>query len=277
MKIAVVCAPGVGDAVILHIVSHHLALAGFDVLTDTPHQFGRWLSDYHFGPYENCDAIFLQYDNTARSKRIHDLDKPVYTFYGSYQLSKHGPLRPGLDYVSDLNRTMVDNVVTSLKTLFALPATSANGFTPPPGLIHRRFEKRVAIHTTSGAPSRNWPLPKFEKVAHWLESQGYEPALLPQFPSLEELTSFIYESGYFLGNDSGPGHIASCLQIPNLIIGREERHMRHWRPGWGLTEIVVPPRWIPNWKNFRLREKKWKSFISTKRVINSLKTRVLNN
>jgi hypothetical protein len=277
MKIAVVCAPGVGDAVILHIVSHHLTLAGFEVVTHSPHRFGQWLAGYPFGDWNGCDAIFLQHDNTPQSKAIHSLDTPVYTFYGSHILAKHGPLRTGYDYVCDLNRTMVDNVVTSLQTLFHIAATADNGFRPPLGLTHRKYIRRIAIHTTSGHPDKNWPLKKFLKVAKWLEKQGYEPSILPNFPSLEEMTSFIYESGFFLGNDSGPGHIASCLQIPHLIIGKEEKQMRHWRPGWGYGEVLTPPLWIPNWKPFQLRKNNWKSFITKSKVINTFKHKVLSN
>lgn len=276
MKIAVVCAPGVGDAIILHIVSHHLKKAGFDVTTVTPHRFGRWLSNYQFGDGTDCDAIFLQYDNTLRSKEIHALDKPVYTFYGSHREGKHAPLRSGYDYVCDLNQTMVANVVTALQALFPIHATSENGMTPPPGLIHRRHPKRIAIHTTSGDLKRNWPIEKFEAFAKWARSLGYDPVILPQFPTLEELISFIYESGYFLGNNSGPGHIASCLRIPNLIIGHEERHMRHWRPGWLQGQVITPPHWIPNWKGWRIRETHWKSFITINKVIHTFKAMTTN-
>ncbi len=271
MKIAVVCSPGIGDAVILHIASHHLTLAGFEVITDTPHRFEQWLSGYQFGKWSDCDAIFLQHENSPRAREIHQCNKPVYTFYGSHQLQKHGPLRPGFDYVCDPNQTMVANVISSLQQLFHVSATPDNGFRPPEGIVHRRYKKRVAIHTTSGDPKRNWPAEKFLKVAKWLKSEGYEPSVIPHFPSLDDLASFIYESGFFLGNDSGPGHLASCLEIPHLIIGREERHMRLWRPGWDSGEIAVPPRWVPNWKGFRIRETHWEKWITARRVIRTFR------
>jgi len=274
MKIAIVCAPGVGDALILRIVSHHLTLAGFDVGFFSPHDFGRWFTPNASQDLADFDAIFLQHDNSPKSKQIHALEKPIYTFYGSYRLDKHGPLRIGFDYVSDLNRSMVDNVIASLQLLFKIKASSDNGLIVPPGLVHRRFNRRIAIHTTSGHPFRNWPHQKFLKVAHWLQTQGFEPAFLPQFSSLEELLAFIYESGFFLGNDSGPGHAASCLKIPHLIIGREERHMRHWRPGWLRGEVLTPAPWVPRWKWLKTR---WKHFITTKSVINRLKSNVLRN
>ncbi|HSX10325.1 MAG TPA: hypothetical protein VLF94_01225 [Chlamydiales bacterium] len=276
-RFLVVSSRGIGDALILHIVSHHLREAGFDVTTSTPHHFGRWFSGYQFGTATDCDAIFLQHDNTPESRAIHALDKPIYTFYGSHLLEKHGPLRMGRDYVCDPNRTMVDNVVTSLQTLFGITATKENGLKPFPGLIHRRNKKRVAIHTTSADASKNWPEAKFLRVAQWLASEGYEPEFLPHFPSLEDLVSYIYESGSFIGNDSGPGHIASCLKIPHLIIGRSKRQMQFWRPGWTEGEVLVPPSWIPNWKGFRLRETHWRRFITINHVIKRFKTNVLCN
>jgi heptosyltransferase-3 len=278
MKTAVVCAPGLGDALILHIVSYHLSLQGHQVTTISPHRFGKWLEGYTFASTADLtsfDAIFLQHDNSLESKQIQQLDKKIYTFYGGYEANKHGPLKVGFDYVSDLNKSMVDNVVLSLKELFSMNATKDNGFRPPALLSHRKFKRRVIIHHTSGDAKRNWPLKKFQQVAAWLEKKGYEPVFIPQFPNLEDLISFIYESAFFIGNDSGPGHIASCLQIPHLIIGRQERHMRHWRPGWKEPDLIYPPRWIPNWKGCRLRDIYWKKWITTDNVINLLKSSTL--
>ena len=278
MKIAVVCSPGVGDALILQIVSHHLSQAGYEVSTVTPHRFGRWLAGRQFtDDVGEVDAVFLQHDNSKKAEAIRRGHKTVYTFYGCHSICKHGELRRGFDYVCDRNQTMVANVVAALDSLFGIQANTDNGFSPIEGLVHRKHLKRVAIHSTSGDAKRNWPEEKFIKLAQWLEGQGFVPSFLPLFPTLEELASFIYESGYFVGNDSGPGHIASCLKIPHLIIGREEKHMRHWRPGWGYGEVITPPRWVPNWKGLRLREKEWKKFTTTRRTINKFKIIIKSN
>lgn len=270
MRFSVVSSPGVGDLAILHIVSHHLKLAGHEVITVSPHRFGRWLEGYQFGELGPSDAIFLQHDNSSRSNEIRQM-KNVYTFFGSHKESKHGPLKPEFDFVADLNQPMVTNIVTCLKTLFGIQATTENGFSPPPNLVHKRFPNRIAIHTSSGLAFRNWPIKKFQKFIAWAKKEGFEPIPFSQFPTLEELVSFIYESGYFLGNDSGPGHIASYLKIPNLIIGREERHMRHWRPGWGYNTVITPPKWVPNFGSLKIREKYWSQFITARRVIHSFK------
>jgi hypothetical protein len=268
VKIAVVCAPGLGDALILHIVSHHLKLAGHDVITHTPHRFGKWLEGYSFGDMSDCDAIFLQHGNTPRDKEILQKNIPVYTFYGSHLPSKHGPLRPHLDFVADLNQTMVDNIIACLQHFFSIKATPDNGFRPWKGLIHRKYPFRIVIHAGSSDPFRNWH--QFDLVATKLKKEGFEPTFLPTFPSLEQLGAFLYGSGGFLGNNSGPGHMASLFHIPHVILGHSEKHMRHWRPGWGKGKVLTPPRWIPNWKGFRIRETHWKHWISPNAVFTSL-------
>jgi ADP-heptose:LPS heptosyltransferase len=184
---------------------------------------------------------------------------------------------------------MVENVLAALKRLFSIDGgIGENGLKPPNGLTFRKYPKRVAIHPTSTMEEKNWPREKFLKLARWLKNEGYEPTFIaapseraewdaPLLPQLEDLASFLYESGVFIGNDSGPGHIASYFGLPYLIIGRQERQMRMWRPGWHPGEIVLPPSWLPNLKGLRLRDEKWKHFITTGRVIKSFKRSVLKN
>ncbi len=298
-RIAVVCAPGIGDALILHIASFQLQTHGYEVVTFSNHlaSFGSWLKGFQFAPqpsndhlhetFDSFDAIFLQHDNSLKARQITLLNKPIYIFYGSHVLSKHGPLRYGYDYVCDQSQTMVDNILRAIQTLFRLSSsTPENGLKAPAGLIYRRHTKRAAIHPTSAAAEKNWPRHKFLELSKWLETQGYEPVFLappaekslwggPEIANLEALASFIYESGLFIGNDSGPGHIASYLKIPHLIFGTGKRHMRFWRPGWMEGIIATPPSWIPNFKGFRLRERYWRNFITTKGAINRLKKNVL--
>jgi ADP-heptose:LPS heptosyltransferase len=274
MKIAIVTAQGLGDAIILQIAAHQLAIHGHETALYSPHRLGSFFPTAKYtDDLEEFDAIFLQHDNSKQAKQIHAMAKTVYTFYGSYLYEKHGPLRKGFDYVSDLNLPMVDNVVIALKQLFAIPATSDNGLQAPKHLIHRKFKNRVAIHPTSGDPKRNWQPKKFLKVAKWLEKEGYHPVFLPQFPHLDELFSFLYESAYFLGNDSGPGHLASCMNIPHLIIGKDEKHMRHWRPGWRQGSVITPSPLFPR----KLKKQFWKHLITTKSVIKSFKNNILPN
>ncbi len=296
-KIAVVCAPGVGDALIFQIASHQLEKNRFEATTFSNHLpgFGKWFEKARSSPqpeiakigeiFQGFDAIFLQHDNSSKAKEILALSLPVYCFYGSHVPSKHGPLRPGFDFVCNPNRNMVENVVSSLRELFQIDAGKENGLTLPPSVSHRKWTTRVATQPGSSGMEKNWPRDKFLELAKRLEEQGYEPVFLsvpaekslwnaPHLESLEDLASFIYESGFFIGNDSGPGHLASCLGIPHLIIAGNENQMRLWRPGWTPGSLALPPSWIPNWKKLRPR---WKKLITVNQAINSLNRNVLNN
>ncbi len=299
-RLAIVCSDGLGDGLVMLIASCHLRTIGYEPVIFSPHLsgFGPWLPEERPRPHpkswpealETFDAVLLQHDNTARAHAIASLRTPrfpVYVFYTNYRLSKHGPLPNPLvfDYCFDESRTMVDNIVCGLEALFSSKALSDTGLRPPAHLVHRKFDRRVALHPISGHPFRNWPKRKFLALSKRLKSLGFEPFFLltpdlrgewPEenalfFSSLQDLAAFIYESGYFIGNNSGPGHLASSLSIPTLILGHQELHLRFWRPGWLQGGILFPSRKIPK----PLRDRYWKLFISIRSVLNSFKSNVL--
>lgn len=283
-KIAVVCAQGMGDGLIMHIASHNLTQAGTAVTTFSDHLegFKKWVPGFQFAKqphpekiekiFLDYDAVILQHDNSSKSFTIKNLKIPVFGFYGSHNLLKHGPLSD-LDYVCNPTQCMNENIVKAMTKWFGL-SSKENGLTPIQGLVHRKYHRRIAIHSGSSSPDRNWPIQKFKNVAAHFKKRGYDPVFLPELPSLEDLASFIYESGYFLGNDSGPGHLASCLKIPSLIIGKDYKHLLLWRPGWLPPHVETPPRLS---SIFKWTKTHWKYFITSNKVIKQLKTKVLHN
>ncbi len=295
MRIAVIPAAGIGDVLIMLIASHHLRKQGHQVATF--HQklpdFGRWLetgeylvpSDDFPNLLLSFDAVLLQHDNTERARQIAALRKrslPIFIFYPTYRASKHGPLLDSYDYAFDGKKTMVENCRSGVEALFGGNAIIYNGLRPLPELTHRKHQRRVLIHPTSTNEKKNWPREKFLQLAKRLQKLDFQPRFIlsptekcdwpevesPIFPTLEHLASTIYEADYLIGNDSGPGHLASYLSIPHLIISHDEQQMRQWRPGWHRGEIIYPPRWLPNFKGIRLRENKWKQFVSINSVLN---------
>jgi ADP-heptose:LPS heptosyltransferase len=293
MNFAIIPAAGIGDALIMLIASHHLRKMGHSVTTFHSQlaSFGRWLESGEYRAMPDIhsllsfDAILLQHDNTLNAQLIVSLRNrllPIYVFYPTYRFSKHGPLLDSFDYAFDPNQSMVENCRWGTQKLFGGSVSIDNGLHPLPGLTHRKNKRRVLMHPTSGSETKNWPKKKFLRLAQRLQQMHFHPLFIlspkersawPEVeardtPTLEELASTIYESDYFIGNDSGPGHLASYLSIPYLIIGQNERTMRQWRPGWHRGEIIYPPRYLPNLKGFRLREEHWKHFVSTKSVLN---------
>lgn len=276
-KVAVVCAQGIGDSLIMHIAAHNFTKSGYEVTTFSNHlgSFRSWLPSYQFALqpsveeietlFSSFDLIILQHDNSPKAKKIKTLPN-CFTFYGSHSPEKHGSLS-SYDYVCNPNHSMVDNLVSALTQWFGF-TSKENGLTPPPGLIHRKYPKRIAIHPDGSSLEKKWTLSKFQKLSTLLTKQGYEPIFLtlnekPLCSTLEALASFLYESGSFIGNDSGPGHLASYLQIPSLIIGQNPKHFRLWRPGWLPAIIATPSPWV---SYFKFTRKRWKSFLSVNKT-----------
>ena len=291
MKFAVVCASGIGDALLMLIASNHLQKLQVEVFTFSNHltSLQEWFPhfQFHLQPpldqieeiFAPFDAIVLQHDNTPKAKLIRNLRKPVYTLYGSHLTSKHGPLRPFLDVEFDASLCMAENIRRSSQTLFPAKASLENGITPLPHLIPHKFPKRIAIHPTSATPSKNWMKDSFLKLAQELAKAGWEPAFVvpPKeaknwggalFPTLSELAAFLYESAFFIGNDSGPGHLASNLNLHTLIIGPSQKHLTLWRPGWYPGSIAHPPNWV---EQFKLTKENWRYFIPVNHIIKQFK------
>lgn len=95
--------------------------------------------------------------------------------------------------------------------------------------------KTVAIHPGASNPNRQWPTDRWEKVAdafisngwhvYWLGSKdefGFTNArstrLADQSNSIRYQAEKLAQCSYFLGNDSGYGHIAGILGVPGLVL-----------------------------------------------------------
>ncbi|MCU0788619.1 MAG: glycosyltransferase family 9 protein [Verrucomicrobia bacterium] len=91
----------------------------------------------------------------------------------------------------------------------------------------------VLIHTGAGKLLRVWPLERFHSIATRLRAAGFrvrvacdpeqfgwwkdrgEPAV--EVPSnLAELLEVLSTAGVFIGNDSGPGHVAGYVGVPTF-------------------------------------------------------------
>lgn len=289
MKFAVVCASGIGDALLMQIVSAHLRKLGHDVTTFSSHlgSLREWFPGFQFSLqpqldkidslFSSFDAIVLQHDNTPKARQIRSLGKPVYTLYGAHLESKHGPLRPGLDQCFDRSVCMAENLRLACQNLFpGIEASKENGLAPPQNLRLRRFPKRIAIHPTSSSPEKNWLRSRFHSLSQKLMDEGFEPFFVvppqeaadwgsPLFSSLSQLALFLYESGGFIGNDSGPGHLASNLGLPTLILGPNRSHLELWRPGWTPGFIASPPL------ELKIISNNWQFFISVNHVMQQFK------
>lgn len=261
----------------------------------------RWFPKLPIQPYPSLEALpeildsyalyCVVYNSTSpfvlklieEGKRRFPAKLKVLYFYPSKNIIREPYYE---DARIDPRKTVRENLEAFSRELLGLSRPfSGNGIAPPKGHRHRRFLNRVAIHPTSSRPASNWPKEKYVKLALHLQKMGYHPVFIPgsqelaawkdleslglslaEFPDLDALAGYLYESGYFIGNDSGLGHMASCLQVPTVTLCRRAALAALWRPSFGPGAVLTPSRWIPNIRGLRLRDREWKRFISVARV-----------
>ncbi|MCC6291717.1 MAG: glycosyltransferase family 9 protein [Bryobacterales bacterium] len=86
----------------------------------------------------------------------------------------------------------------------------------------------AAIHPFSGSPRKNWPFERYLALAGQLDlpaafTAGPDedlPASLParRFAGTGELAAWLGNAAYYIGNDSGPTHLAAATGTPTLAI-----------------------------------------------------------
>lgn len=85
----------------------------------------------------------------------------------------------------------------------------------------------AVIHPFSGSPSKNWPLSRFQEVAaalsrdlpvHWCAGPEEELPGAFRFDSLYDLACWLARARVYIGNDSGPTHIAAAVGTPVVAL-----------------------------------------------------------
>lgn len=288
MKIAVFSCAGLGDCLLTTILSHNLSKEGHEVVTFHPFmsQMQSWFPHLSIRPFppqfEEFDRFFIFYEKSEWMLKVLDIclkqyrDKttvlnPIATPNTDYPFWEEGRF--------DGSQTFADNLVQFSRNVLGLKnAVKSNGILIPSGISPRRFLNRIVIHPTSSRPGKNWPREKFLKLSKKLAKKGYEPVFIvspsekidwpeaPLFSGLDEMARFVCESGYMIGNDSGIGHLASCLGVPTVSLFKNERTAHFWRPAFSVGEICLPQGWLPNLKGLRWRDKYWHWNLSVDQV-----------
>lgn len=277
--IAFICSYCLGDTLMSLVTVNNFTRNGYNihVFGDYAFQLRDWFPQFRIQPgvkleEQQClkkyDTVLHMYDT--------ELAQKVGDWHPFSVIMSHSKL-----YLADM--TMTDIQVTLCRNEFSLQKLQrVNGIQPLQGLSHRQHSKRIVIHPTSSLLRKNWPAKKFLKLAKRLRREKYDVHFivspkeradwlwlkdhnlsLPEFSSLSEVAQFFYESGYFIGNDSGLGHLASNLGIPTVSIILRKGVAKQWRPTWAPGKVVLSPTWL----NPRpVKEKLWKIFTSVSSV-----------
>ena len=116
---------------------------------------------------------------------------------------------------------------------------------------------KVVIHLGSGSPAKCWPAANFHALASALQKRGWHTALLcgpvererqitvdslPALhpPDLRSLAGLLAKATLFIGNDSGPGHIAAAVGTPTLtLFGPTDPQL--WAPHGKRSQVLQAP------------------------------------
>lgn len=79
--------------------------------------------------------------------------------------------------------------------------------------------RRIVIHAGAARAVRRWPLDRFQLIADQMRADGWNVVLLDDsLRDLDRLLDELSAADRFIGNDSGPGHLAALLGVPTFTI-----------------------------------------------------------
>jgi len=293
MKIAVISRQGLGDGLLMMICAYHFKKANADVTFYHRlfHELSHFFPGYEFKDlsveenFSSFDLILLEYYKSPHVDRIiaNRKNLNLHVLYPTLK-KKDRQILTENDLIFDGKKSLAENLVIALeKILHKSNLEKTNGMVFPKNIQYQKFKKRVILQPTSTDKFKNWRKKRFLKLYHMLEKKGLEPCLcLAPHEKIEweqhnlkifaakdfhELASFIYESRCLIGNDSGPAHLASNLNIPSIVLASNARTMRLWKPDFFSNYLITASSFIPNFSFFRIRNKYWSYFISVSRVL----------
>lgn len=285
-SVALVPRPRIGDSLVAMVIAENLRRTGREVVVFStllgelapwfPHvrSVDREPSRERDETYGACDLRVLQSAQAAAG------------------FPPGGPpggdvLVLGSDPLLDRDAPRVEGYLAICHKRLAVDApVRGNGMEPPPGVTPRAHPRRVVLCPGAADPRREWRPAGFLAVARGLAARGDEPLFLVErgqraawerrcagrFPlashgRLGEVARLLCESGAFVGNDSGIGHLASSVGTPTVTLFVRRRPAVHWRPAWSPSEALLPRFALPGtW----LRYRTWGWFLGPARVLAAL-------
>lgn len=114
--------------------------------------------------------------------------------------------------------------------------------------------KYAVMHPFASAPEKQWPAERFCEVARYLKlwniapvflcGEGDDPSPFKAHQivqgSLRDAKAVLSKAAVFIGNDSGPAHIAAAFAVPSAVLFSAS-NPAVWAPWRTESEIVVAP------------------------------------
>lgn len=260
-RIAFVSSDRMGDSLIGMVAVNNLCRAGFSVtvFSDYLFQLKDCFPWFSIQPYPVSFAEKSDWQDFA--KVIVLFDRPFVR-----ELQAH---HPAVEVMSDSAlfrspQSMVDIQIEYCRRYWGITQpVRRNGIVCPSTNGQTPVANRVVIHPSSADAFKVWPRRKFLRLADLLRNQGFAPVFVVApdeleqwqaaikagyevacFDSLVQVAEFLACSQFFIGCDSGLGHLASCLGVPTVSIAIRKGTARMWAPAWHRNEVVLAPGWL---------------------------------
>ena len=284
MKIKLHPASGIGDGLLMMIAAFHFKNEGHEVILDE-HPIKALFPEYTYSKDNEADLRIIQNNNAPLVWDIFR-NRPDNICIFSPKPSPHLTER---DCLFHPHKSIAENIAYATGKILGKKVTKSNGLLPSSVV---KDPSLIAIHPSSADCRKNWAPQKFVRLAkiliptsrvafivspserkdwEWVIDLGIE---LPELESLEELKHFLSSATHFIGNDSGPGHLASNLGIAPITISGNPKQLRMWRPDFTRGTMVTPYLPLPNFKgiNLAIRDRHWASFVSVHQVLSAFQT-----
>jgi ADP-heptose:LPS heptosyltransferase len=112
----------------------------------------------------------------------------------------------------------------------------------------------AVLHPYASAPEKRWPAERFCEVARYLALWNIRPVFLAAQGddtapfgahevfqgSLEKVKMLFSKASLFIGNDSGPAHMAAAFGVPSVVLFGPS-NPAIWGPWQTESEVVVAP------------------------------------
>ncbi len=281
-RIAVVMAPRLGDSLLMMTMAQNLAAAGrqVSVFGNYIHMLRDWFPGFEIKrdlPEGEAQAVLSGFDCVVQ---MHD-DWPhaLQSFQTSYFYYDMHVEITGRGFVK------LFQIRDFCRDELGLPEAGIdNGMRPLDPARHRHHANRVVLHPTSTGEQRCWAPQHFKELGLRLKAEGFEPNYivspqeradwlwlldhdlsLPDCGPMTGVASFIHASGWFIGNESGIGHLSSNLGVPTLSLTGRPTRTKAWQPSWTTSRIVYPS-FIPGG---RWRDRFWRNWLSPRSVMSA--------
>ena len=221
-SICVFASNGLGDGLLSLVLGRNLQRLGHKVtLISSPLMALRsWIPWAEIKPFmsaEEMDAALRPFDHVIAADHSRALGKGEVVYL-------------------DRSQSVVQSFENYLQSKWgSVQPIGAPDLAIPSIYQYQRHDKRIVIHPTSGHEQRNWPAEKFLALAIRLQAEGFDPVFmmspaeakewadlenkvpLAVFPDLSDAAGYMYESKYFIGNDSGLVIWPRCFEFPPCL------------------------------------------------------------